>query len=234
MKKTIVYLFCIVLSIAMLQAQIPGMEMRRNPDGSFSRGRLENGLQEGLWISYDANNSIKRLQEFKNGKPHGWFIENDEHGHPQTEGFYWEGKPVGKHISSNHGKLISETDYDAGTSSAYYDNGQIRKTESLKNGLRNGKSTTYYENGNLLSENFYVEDKKNGVQKYYYQSGVLQAEYMVGMDVLNGEYKEYYPNGKIASEGRYENNMKEGTWKEYDESGKLLKQRKYKNDLEVR
>lgn len=210
------------------------IEYVRNPDGSVSRGRMENGMKTGLWITYDSQSNPLRFEEFKEGQKHGYFVENDEHGHPFMEGWFNMGKPVGKHTIFSHGTLLREMDFDLGTLKEYYENGGIKRDGKLKNGLPDGKMTLYYENGKTLSENNYVDGKKTGIQKYYYQTGILQAEYNALNDALTGTYKDYHDNGKLATEGVYETNLKEGIWKEYDETGKLVKQRKYKNDTEVK
>ena len=204
------------------------------PDGGETTGRKEDGKKQGLWITYDANRNIKRLEEFKEDKRHGWFLENDEHGHPFLQGLFYEGKPVGKHTATNHGMLVSEMDYDQGTVKEFHQDGSTKKEGFLLNGLPHGKFVQYYENGKKLSETTYVNGKKTGTQKYYYQSGILQAEYETADDNLNGLYREFHPEGALAAEGRYENNLKQGIWKEFDPTGKLTRQTKYKNDVEVK
>lgn len=215
-------------------AQTMSMVSEPGADGSESKGRKENGLKTGLWITYDSNGNIKRLEEFKEGKRHGWFIENDEHGHPFLEGFFADGKPVGRHVASNHGTLMREMDYDKGTLREYYPTGGIKREGTLQDGELQGKVTQYYDDGKILSEGNYIKGKKTGLQKYYFQSGKVQAEYETADDNLTGMYREYHSNGNPAAEGRYENNLKQGLWKEYDESGKLIRQAKYKNDVEVK
>lgn len=234
MKKTGFLIVAFLLMGAASWAQAFKVEIIRNPDGTVSRGRYDNGLKTGLWVTYDQQSNPKRFEEFKNGERHGYFVENDEHGHPFMEGWFNEGKPVGKHIVFSHGTLLKEMDFDNGTVKEFYESGTIKKEGTLKNGEYEGKLTQYYEDGTVLSENNFVAGKKTGTQKYFYQTGTLQAEYQTTNDILNGMYRDYHADGKIASEGMYENNMKQGIWKEYDETGKLVRQVKYKNDVEVK
>lgn len=218
----------------LVQAQSLKLEFARNTDGSISRGRMEDGQRTGLWVTYDQQRNPKRLEEYKNGQRHGIFMENDEHGHPLLEGWFYEGKPVGKHLQFIHGTLMREMDYDSSTIKEFYENGVPKRVGTLKDSQPDGKMTQYYENGYVLAENHYVAGKKTGLQKYFYQDGMLQAEYQAANDMLNGAYRDFHPNGKLATEGVYENNQKQGLWKEYDDRGKLLKQTKYKNDKEVK
>lgn len=234
--RHILFVICLCVMYGLqAAAQSFDIQYTKNPDGTVSRGRMENGQKTGLWITYDSQSNPKRFEEFKDGQKHGYFVENDEHGHPFMEGWFNMGKPVGKHIIFSHGTLLKEMDFDLGTIKEYYENGTLKRDGKLKEGgVPDGKMTLYYENGKVLSENNYVNGKKSGVQKYYYQSGLLQAEYHTLDDTLNGPYKDYHENGKLATEGTYEKNLKQDTWKEYDEAGKLMKQRKYKNDTEVK
>lgn len=203
-------------------------------EGGEKVGRIENGQKNGLWISFDYNRNIKKLEEFKDGLRHGWYVENDDHGHPKLEGWYYEGKPTGIHVTYDHGMKLREMDYERGRLREYYPTGRLKREGTLQDGELHGKVTQYYDDGTILSEVNYVKGKKTGVQKYYFQSGKLQAEYETVDDNLTGIYREYHANGNLASEGRYENNLKQGLWKEFDESGKLIRQVKYKNDTEVK
>lgn len=222
---------CMACTVA---AQSFKVEAQWNPDGSVSRGRMVDGQKSGLWVTYSQQRAPMRMEEYKNGQRHGFFMENDEHGHPLMEGWFFEGKPVGKHMQFIHGTLIREMDFDSSLIKEFYENGVTKRAGTLKDGVPDGKMTQYYENGTVLAENQYVAGKKTGVQKYYYQSGKLQAEYQAENDALNGFYRDFHENGQRATEGTYVNNRKEGLWKEYDEAGKLVKQTKYKNDTEVK
>jgi len=210
------------------------IEYVKNPDNTVSRGRMENGKKTGLWVTYDSQSNPKRMEEYKDGERHGYFVENDEHGHPFMEGWFNNGKPVGKHTIFSHGVLLRDMDFDLGTLKEYYESSSIKKESKIKNGQPDGTMTQYYEDGSKLSETNFVEGKKTGLQKFYYQTGGIQAEYSTVNDELSGPYKDYHSNGKTATEGVYEKNQKQGVWKEYDESGKLIKQTKYKNDTEVK
>lgn len=210
------------------------VELAVNPDGSVSRGRMENGKRTGLWITYDKQSNPTRFEEFKDGERHGYLVENDEHGHPFMEGWFQNGKPIGKHLVFAHGTRLKEMDFDSSFVREYYETGPLKKSGKIKNGQPDGVVTQYYETGNVLSENTYAEGKKNGLQKYYYQTGKLQAEYQAANDMLSGAYRDFHENGQKSTEGEYRENKKEGTWKEFDENGKLIRQIKYKNDTEVK
>ena len=234
MKKIGIACIVFLLHAWAVSAQSFDIEVLRNTDGGLSRGRMENGQKAGLWVTYDQHSTPRRFEEYKNGVRHGYFVENDEQGHPFMEGWFFEGRPVGKHIVFAHGTLLKEMDFDSSTVKEFYENSVLKKSGKIKDGEPDGKVMQYYETGKVLSENNYVAGKKSGTQKYYYQNGRLQAEYQMVNDMLTGPYKDYHANGQVSSEGMYENNMKQGLWKEYDETGKLVRQVKYKNDVEVK
>ena len=233
MKKVGLGLLLLTMSISAFSQGFK-IDYLKNSDGSISRGRLEDGKKTGLWSTYDQQGNPKRYEEYKNGVKHGYFVENDEHGHPFMEGWFNEGIPVGKHTVFSHGTLLKVMDFDSSIVREYYESSTLKKVGHIRNGELDGKQTQYYETGGILSENTYVAGKKTGVQKYFYQNGKLQAEYVTVDNVLSGAYKDFHENGTLATEGMYEKNLKQGLWKEYDTSGKPVKQVKYKNDVEVK
>lgn len=233
MKQLFLSLFGVLLAFASFSQHF-NIEYVRNADGTISRGRVENKQRTGLWVTFDGQGNTKRYEEYKEGQKHGYFVENDEHGHPFMDGWFYEGQPVGKHMAFNHGNLIKVMDFDSSIIREYYDNSMLKRVGSLQNGQYEGLVTQYYDTGFKLSENTYLNGKKTGIQKYYYQNGSLQAEYYTKDDQLEGLYKDFHENGKLATEGNYTNNMKQGLWKEYDKQGKLIRSVKYKNDVEVK
>lgn len=233
-KPYITILALFLLAMTNTSGQTFKIEHEINPDGSVGRGRKENSQKEGLWVSYDQQGNPRRFEEFKEGKRHGFFLENDDHGHPFLDGWFFEGKPVGKHTTYNHGTIARIKDFDTDSLLEYHDNGALKRRAKVIDGQAQGTVMMYYDNGNPLSEVSYSNGKKNGVQRFYYITGKLQAEYTVVDDTLHGSYKDYHDNGNTATEGAYEKNLRQGVWKEYDENGKSIKQTRYKNDKEIK
>jgi len=74
-----------------------------------------------------------------------------------------------------------------GTTTEYYENGNLAKSIEYVNGEMNGVFKTFYENGNIKSEDHYVNDKRHGVSKMWNEDGSLR-------------YSDNYVNGKIQKD----------------------------------
>ena len=67
-------------------------------------------------------------------------------------------------------------DLDAGKQEEYFDNGQLKYSVGLKNGVKHGQFREYYENGTLKIKGKYKNDHKEGAWKYYNENGDLVKE----------------------------------------------------------
>ena len=69
---------------------------------------------------------------------------------------------------------------------------------------------SYYENGNIRYKNIMKNNKLDGIAKYWSEDGDLinEVEYFNGL--LHGEWKEYYPLNKIKSSTQYKFDKKDG------------------------
>lgn len=67
-------------------------------------------------------------------------------------------------------------DLDAGKQEEYFDNGQLKYSVGLKNGVKHGQFREYYENGTLKIKGKYKNDHKEGAWKYYNENGNLVKE----------------------------------------------------------
>jgi hypothetical protein len=66
---------------------------------------------------------------------------------------------------------IAINDLDAARHEAFYDNGNIRLSVELKNGLKHGTYREYYENGGLKVRGRYRNDLRDGTWKYFNENG---------------------------------------------------------------
>ena len=78
---------------------------------------------------------------------------------------------------------------------------------------------SYYENGNIRYRNPIKNNKLDGVAKYWAENGDLinEVEYLNGL--LHGEWKEYYPSKKIKSITNYKFDKKDGLHITYHMNG---------------
>ncbi len=135
----------------------------------------------------------------------------------------------------------------------YYDNGQLRKKATRKDGkldgpfeeyygsgrlrtkgtFKNGNLDTYedyYENGQLLTKCTYKNGKLDGPYEDYYENGQLLAKCTYKDGELDGPYEEYYENGQLRMKCTYKDGWKDGPYEDYREDGQLGKKCTYKDD----
>jgi hypothetical protein len=67
-------------------------------------------------------------------------------------------------------------DLDAKKHEEYYDNGQLKLSVGLKNGLKHGNLREFYEDGTLKIKGRYKENRKAGLWSYYNEQGILVEE----------------------------------------------------------
>ena len=67
-------------------------------------------------------------------------------------------------------------DLDASKHEEYYDNGNVKLSTGLKNGLKHGMYKEYYENGQLKVRGKYKNDKMDGTWKFYDENGKQTGE----------------------------------------------------------
>jgi hypothetical protein len=77
-------------------------------------------------------------------------------------------------------------DLDARKHEEYYDNGQLKLTAGLKNGLKHGNFKEFYENGTLKVRGKYKENKKTGIWNYFDEQGILieETEFVEGEEII--------------------------------------------------
>jgi antitoxin component YwqK of YwqJK toxin-antitoxin module len=110
---------------------------------------------------------------------------------------------------------------------AYYENGNIKKTADYNRGKTVGFSQEFYENGNKKEEGSYENNKKNGHWATYYIGGNKASD----EEYVNGEIhfeKVYYLNGgALKKASAYMKGYYDGEISYYHKNGKLKRQEFY-------
>lgn len=203
------------------------------------KGWYQNNKKVNDWIGYYANNTLYKLEYFKDGVKDGISVQFDRKLKVSLVEYYKNGLLEGTTILYNQFSEFpqSETEYVNGKKSGiyrqYYDNNKIQEETHFRDDQKTGLSRWYNKNGKLLAEYNYANGVFDGLQKTYYENDTLQAVTFYKNNQLSGESKDYYRNGKLKLTGSYVNGKKEGPWTEYNELGKVDRVVRYKEGVET-
>ena len=79
----------------------------------------------------------------------------------------------------------------SGLHETYWDNGVLKETGDIKEGLKQGLWRYFFANGILHEVGFYKQGRANGHWKIYYADGQISADLHYRDDRLDG-YCEYF------------------------------------------
>jgi len=99
------------------------------------------------------------------------------------------------------------------------ESGQLRKIQTWKNDIPDGRWATYSDRGlPLLSQEFSAGVLQGKSIRYGDEGRVLEeTEYRAGL--REGRSSEYWPDGGVRSQGAYRQNKKDGPWDEWNAAG---------------
>jgi hypothetical protein len=128
-----------------------------------------------------------------------------------------------KKIKKQKGILMEDIKVDK----TYYDSGQLKYKEEIKNDLRHGVYEKYYPSGQLCYQVNYKEGQLHGDDHWYYESGQLREKKSYENNKSHGTFEYYNTNGKLNDVKEYDNGV------EVDKDNSLInktsiKKRKFK------
>lgn len=146
-------------------------------------GNYKNGQKDGIFIEYNYNGTLYRIDTHKkdilDGPCELYYQHGKLAGQLHKKNNYVNGKIEGKMEEYLDGKIIKDYPYingkKNGTCREYYPNGKCKKEESFVNDIQKGLSIEHYTNGNtrLVLRNFksgdYINYYPNGHRKFYMQ-----------------------------------------------------------------
>lgn len=103
----------------------------------------------------------------------------------------------------------------------YYQNGNLKKIVSVKNGEVHGVVKIFYPNGNVQELSYFENGKRNGISKGFFNTGELQWMVLYLNDIENGKYEEYYKNGNLKYSCYFINGIQDSLLTEYYENGNI-------------
>lgn len=196
-------------------------------DQTVEEGFMVKGKKEGLVRTYYANGVLHKSQEFRNGKPHGWYMECEKNGIVLKEENYLDGKLEGEvrtYFTAKGIRIVKSVYHYKdgvfnGTCSDFNDMGNLVAFATYKKGIKDGVSRWYFSNGNLALEQHYVNGLLEGMQTMYYENGNVQSVGNYKDNMKTGNWTEYYEHGSVSASGEYVEDQKKGAWKTYFEDG---------------
>jgi uncharacterized protein len=149
--------------------------------------------RNGTKKTFFSNETLQKVETFKNGKLEGIYQEYFENGKLFKEGTYENGVLSGK-------------------LKIYHLNGNIKLETSYSESGKHGIEQLFDDQGILTQSITYALNKKNGTFKTYFNDGKkIKEEGSYKADFLAGVFKQYHENGKLALSCIYgEDNSKDG------------------------
>lgn len=118
------------------------------------------------------------------------------------------------------------------TINAYYSNGKLAMSITVKGGMLHDEMLSYYPNGQAALCIHYRYGSLHGDYTAYYPTGKLckKTSYLYGMQ--HGDYDLYHENGQKSYEGHYIYTMAHGDFKAFDKTGQVIRQATMYYDIE--
>jgi antitoxin component YwqK of YwqJK toxin-antitoxin module len=170
----------------------------------YDNGKIEQvgkydkkGKAQGMWKWYYPCNppcnkefgSIKKIENYKNNKLEGDFIEYNDSGKVITKGLYENNEKEGPWVLEYNEYKEEGTyvgDKRSGEWKHYYlNNGKLRFKGSFVDDEPDGYQVFYYQNGNIKQEGKYAGGLKEGDWQYYDENGnlILTIRYSSGIEI---------------------------------------------------
>jgi antitoxin component YwqK of YwqJK toxin-antitoxin module len=244
-----------------VKGKLSGEVWAKRPTGTFLfKGRYENGLPTGRWISFDAQGREIEFIDMSEGKPgSGRYVRYGDEGEkliecPTLGG--WE-HGILRVFDRNGGQPIGESTYRSGWQdgpSKTLDgkggqSGQVHRDE------REGLWVTRNREGIIVFTQSWRQGQLDGVQETFDDQGKLLSSVRIrhGFHVGNWESKSSdgsietrgeideegtgkittYSSGDVLREELYLRGKKHGVWSTYDGPKKLSSREEYQDDFLV-
>jgi antitoxin component YwqK of YwqJK toxin-antitoxin module len=133
-----------------------------------------------MCFEWYENGQAKNKQEYKNGIRTGKWLEWNETGRLKLEIEYFETETENKKLERRFEYNREETFI---TYSEWFENGNRRLEQQMKNGRRHGTYKEWFENGNPSMETQYNDGQEDGLHKDWYENGNIRME----SEIKNGK-----------------------------------------------
>jgi antitoxin component YwqK of YwqJK toxin-antitoxin module len=197
----------------------------------------------------DWGNTIPKEAEAREGPPQksdcAWEVRYVLNDNLVGIRRYWDTKKTRPH-SEELFTGNSPFDCRRGIQREWYKNGQLRREEPYKDGLKHGTFKEWYDNGQLASERPYKEDLLHGTVKQWDEKGILLGSFVFEEGTgavtawlfpdkrrshtehkngkLHGEARSYHANGQLSEVETYQNGSQHGIRYFWNEDGKQARE----------
>ena len=216
----------------------------------------------GEYVAIDSLGNLRAKGFFLDGKEDGKWEYRTFNGEEFyfSEGEMKNGEKVGEWRITFEGNSTPHASYSYkngqlhGTSTFYYENGNIKNQRVFENGIFIGYKS--YNLFNTLQSEYNLSEIKSYSYKCevinYYEEGVTHTNYLVNQSLpeddyyfaevfllllfyedtakikKDGEYLDYDSNNNLLTFGKYINDLREGDWKYYSHDQRIARIVPYK------
>lgn len=185
-----------------------GLNIQYNQLGQVtSRAIIKNHELGDKSTTYYENGQVKTLRNLFNNT--GWITKYYENGNVEDSIYqYRKNELVSVKNWYESGKIKAINSYKSPkpmVAMLFYENGVVKDSGLLVNGLAEGKVVKRFENGQIHFLVHFKNNKPHGLQKEFYDNGKLKFEVNMNNNVPDGELNGYDENGKLIRHEIYEN-----------------------------
>lgn len=202
--------------------------------GTKIAGRYRNGIKEGYFKYYSAENQLDSIKRFKDGLE---VLETPELDvlDIRTD-YYSDGsiKVIASYKDNKAEGVRREYDKKGNITNSYLmHNGAIEAIGIIDNaGKMQGEWKYYFSNGTVKSVGSFIDSKKIGLWSYYYDNKIVRQTGSYNKEgFYTGEWKWYYRDGSKRISEHYFDGQREGQINEYAINGDLIVHGEYVNGI---
>jgi antitoxin component YwqK of YwqJK toxin-antitoxin module len=125
------------------------------------------------------------------------------------------------------GLYYKDSEKYSGIYTTKFENGNINREITVRNGEKHGKTFIYFENGQINEVRSYRHNLMHGKWMMFNEHGIKISIARYKNGKKHGKWTIWNDYGNLLYELEYSNGEKSGVWKKYNEKGELISEREY-------